>query len=246
MDTEFALQDGDFRKITKLVMDTRRHRARARASAPSSTAGSAAGFVRSGWPISPNTAGCSKAPTARPNATMLINAITTNQTSFFREPHHFDFLDQDDSARHSPRHAATGPAGCRIWSAGCSTGEEPYTIAMTLCAAISRSLARLGRQDPGDRSRHQRGRPRRGRRLRRRARRIDPGRVPQALHHRCGRTDTPSMNDELRSLIIVQAAQPARTLADAGTVRRDLLPQRRDLFRQADAARGCSTATPTC
>lgn len=53
----------------------------------------------------------------------MINAITTNKTDFFREPHHFDILGNVFKA------AAGSPV--RIWSAGCSTGEEPYTIAMT-------------------------------------------------------------------------------------------------------------------
>jgi chemotaxis protein methyltransferase CheR len=62
---------------------------------------------------------------------VLVNAITTNHTSFFREPHHFEYLAktilpaifrQREKANHR----------LRIWSAGCSTGEEPYTLAMTL------------------------------------------------------------------------------------------------------------------
>lgn len=61
----------------------------------------------------------------------LINAITTNLTAFFREAHHFEHL---RDAVIQPR-AAAGAARCRIWSAGCSTGEEPYTIQMTLLAA---------------------------------------------------------------------------------------------------------------
>lgn len=55
----------------------------------------------------------------------LIDALTTNHTSFFREPAHFDFLVK----RVFPEHAGRGPMW--IWSAACSTGEEPYTIALT-------------------------------------------------------------------------------------------------------------------
>ncbi len=64
----------------------------------------------------------------------FINAITTNLTSFFREAHHFDFL-RDQLV---PQWLATrGPMPrIRVWSAGCSTGEEPYSIAMTLLEAL--------------------------------------------------------------------------------------------------------------
>lgn len=60
----------------------------------------------------------------------LIDVVTTNKTDFFREPRHFDFL----TARALPE-IAQGLANSRaflIWSAGCSTGEEPYTLAMVL------------------------------------------------------------------------------------------------------------------
>ncbi len=56
------------------------------------------------------------------------NALTTNVTSFFREAHHFDTL-----AAHARAHAGAQPY--RVWSAGCSTGEEPYSIAMCLAEA---------------------------------------------------------------------------------------------------------------
>jgi chemotaxis protein methyltransferase CheR len=57
----------------------------------------------------------------------MIDALTTNKTSFFRESQHFDFL---------PRSVLPGLAAAggplRFWSAGCSSGEEPYTLAMVL------------------------------------------------------------------------------------------------------------------
>ncbi|MCD6308336.1 MAG: protein-glutamate O-methyltransferase CheR [Candidatus Latescibacteria bacterium] len=57
--------------------------------------------------------------------TNLLDAISTNVTHFFREHQHFDFLIQL-----APEFS--GRKGMRIWSAGCSSGEEPYTIAITL------------------------------------------------------------------------------------------------------------------
>jgi chemotaxis protein methyltransferase CheR len=66
----------------------------------------------------------------------MINCITTNKTSFFREPHHFDFLSQQLVPELQHRAAAGGPRQIRVWSAACSTGEEPYTIAITLREAL--------------------------------------------------------------------------------------------------------------
>ena len=61
----------------------------------------------------------------------LINAVTTNKTDFFREPAHFTYLTQTAL----PEIIRQGPAErgkLKIWSAGCSSGEEPYTLAMVL------------------------------------------------------------------------------------------------------------------
>ncbi|MEQ1707880.1 MAG: protein-glutamate O-methyltransferase [Terricaulis sp.] len=60
----------------------------------------------------------------------MLAALTTNVTRFFREPHHFDHLRQ----KTFPRLMATAKDGgrVRIWSAACSSGEEPYSIALTL------------------------------------------------------------------------------------------------------------------
>jgi chemotaxis protein methyltransferase CheR len=59
--------------------------------------------------------------------TALLDAIATNHTSFFREPRHFDFLADTVLPPLLERTSTIG-----IWSAGCATGEEPYTIAMLM------------------------------------------------------------------------------------------------------------------
>jgi chemotaxis protein methyltransferase CheR len=76
---------------------------------------------------------CVSAPEADDERARMIDAITTNETRFFREPKQFDFLVQTVLPRWQ-REAEGGlrPRRARIWSAGCSSGEEPYTIAMLL------------------------------------------------------------------------------------------------------------------
>ena len=58
----------------------------------------------------------------------FVNCLTTNLTAFFRESHHFDALLHDLKAR--------AGQGLRIWCNAASTGEEPYTIAMTVAEAL--------------------------------------------------------------------------------------------------------------
>jgi len=62
----------------------------------------------------------------------MIDAVTTNKTDFFREPSHFDYLVGTVLPAFMTRDRECGRAGLRLWSAGCSTGEEPYTLAMVL------------------------------------------------------------------------------------------------------------------
>jgi len=62
----------------------------------------------------------------------MINAVTTNKTDFFREPQHFTILEETVLPEYVNA-PDWGPAKVfRTWSAGCSTGEEPYTLAMVL------------------------------------------------------------------------------------------------------------------
>lgn len=60
----------------------------------------------------------------------FVNSLTTNLTSFFREAHHFDIL-----ADHLKKHSAIRPL--RIWCSAASTGEEPYSLAITACEVFN-------------------------------------------------------------------------------------------------------------
>jgi len=64
----------------------------------------------------------------------FCNAITTNLTSFFREAHHFEYL--REQVFRSRATDTRGPRRLRFWSAGCSSGEEPYSLAMTIYESL--------------------------------------------------------------------------------------------------------------
>jgi len=69
---------------------------------------------------------------------VMIDCITTNQTHFFREPRHFDFLvSQVFPEWQRQAEAGARPKHLRVWSAGCSSGEEPYSLAMLLSKHFS-------------------------------------------------------------------------------------------------------------
>ena len=72
-----------------------------------------------------------KQPGNQDEFTHFIDVISTNVTSFFRESDHFDFM--SDAVK---SWAAQGQRKFRFWSAACSTGQEPYSMAMTLIEAL--------------------------------------------------------------------------------------------------------------
>ena len=69
---------------------------------------------------------------------LMVDALTTNKTSFFREPEHFEYLRQEVLPA-----LGQNRARMRFWSAGCSSGEEPFSLAMLL----REELPGLDRQD---------------------------------------------------------------------------------------------------
>jgi chemotaxis protein methyltransferase CheR len=72
----------------------------------------------------------------------LVNALTTNLTSFYREAHHFAFLETAILPELRERLSGNQAPRLRLWSAGCSSGPEPYSIAMVLIAALGPELRR--------------------------------------------------------------------------------------------------------
>jgi chemotaxis protein methyltransferase CheR len=73
----------------------------------------------------------------------FINSISTNHTKFFREAHHFTHFRTSVAQTFAQQDQKRAVRRLRVWSAGCSTGEEPYTIAVVL----RREIADMARQD---------------------------------------------------------------------------------------------------
>jgi chemotaxis protein methyltransferase CheR len=78
-----------------------------------------------------------QSPGAEAELENLIDAISTNHTFFFRENAHFDFLRQTIVPEMKARAAKEHWPRLRVWSAACSSGEEPYSIAITLAETLS-------------------------------------------------------------------------------------------------------------
>jgi len=73
----------------------------------------------------------------------LLDAVTTNKTDFFREPSHFEHLVRSVLPTLINENYFGFGKKCRIWSAGCSTGQEPYTLAMVLSEFASSQAGRF-------------------------------------------------------------------------------------------------------
>jgi len=66
----------------------------------------------------------------------MVDRVTTNKTDFFREPHHFELLVRAVLPALGQHHGAGARRDLRAWSAGCATGEEPFTLAMVLSETL--------------------------------------------------------------------------------------------------------------
>ncbi|MDY0163668.1 protein-glutamate O-methyltransferase [Desulfobotulus sp.] len=75
-------------------------------------------------------------PDAEDELVRMLDAISTNLTSFFREKRHFDFLESEALAGIRERMSKEGRQDLQVWSAGCSSGEEPYSLAICLSEAL--------------------------------------------------------------------------------------------------------------
>ena len=76
--------------------------------------------------------------------TSVVDAITTNETLWFRDTHPFNILEKKVLPDINERLNASGQREVRIWSAACSTGQEPYSIAMLILEMCERKALNLG------------------------------------------------------------------------------------------------------
>jgi chemotaxis protein methyltransferase CheR len=68
---------------------------------------------------------------------VLLDRISTNETRFFREPRHFDFIEEEILPKwRAQAEAGAMPKRIRAWSSACATGEEPYSLAMSLLSHL--------------------------------------------------------------------------------------------------------------
>lgn len=82
-------------------------------------------------------------PAGHGELTSFINSITTNKTDFFREAHHFEFIAREWVPALVAKHRTQTVNAIKVWSAACSTGAEPYTLAMVLRDALGANLGSI-------------------------------------------------------------------------------------------------------
>jgi chemotaxis protein methyltransferase CheR len=136
--TDFLLTDGDFRSISALLEEA------AGISLPTSKKTLVySRLVKRLRAVGASTFAEYRKLLERDDAERrrMVEALTTNTTSFFREPHHFEHLKSLLSAHLIP--AARSGQRIRIWSAACSTGEEPYSIAFTILSCLPHGTGNL-------------------------------------------------------------------------------------------------------
>jgi chemotaxis protein methyltransferase CheR len=130
---EFAFTADDFREIAEILYaDSGIHLAEAKATLVYSRL--AKRLRRLGVPSFAAYRALLQGPEGEAERANLLSALTTNVTRFFREPHHFDILKRQVRDTLVPRARAGGRV--RLWSAGCSLGHEPYSMAMTLLSEL--------------------------------------------------------------------------------------------------------------
>src|ERR1700686_3000903 len=84
-----------------------------------------------------------------PSLPALLDGLVNSNTGFFRHPGALNALARHVVPQLCARKSADGPSPLRIWSAGCSTGEETYSIAMAVCDALSHNGAGAGNNGNG-------------------------------------------------------------------------------------------------
>ena len=181
-------------------------------------------------------------PAAR-RARTAARRISTNETQFFREPRHFEFLNEHAFPRHGGRSRAAGSRRVRAWSAACSTGEEPYSLAM----ALLRRFPPAGWQVEvvaTDLSTQVLRAAQAGALADEKADDI-PLALSQGVHAARHRRQAGKMKagPEIRGRGLVRAAEPQRRRSTRhGAVRPHVLPQRAHLLRRESKTQACVDA----
>ena len=175
-----------------------------------------------------------RTPSAEPLIRQVVEAMTTNESFFFRDDKPF----QHFRAQALPRLLAARPGGVplRVWSAASSSGQEAYSIAMILteCRASigDRRIEIIGT----DLARDQVTRSREGLYTQFEVQRGLP--VQMLMRHFRKEENAWRISEAIRGMVQDQGMEPARRSAAARAVRRGVLPECPDLLRSGDQGEG--------